>query len=224
MISELGTYSVEDFIPFTADTYFRLFERHNEALWPFQFIFFLIGAAVLVLFWKGWGRTAAILLGAVWVWVGIAFFMGPYGELVWAGDYFGWAFIVQGFLLGGCGRVWGGERTILWTVPAMAGAGLAWAALVLYPFWAPLTGRAWSGAEVFGVAPDPTVVFTLGVLLLAARGWWIWLMLPVPVLACLLSAATVQALEAPWAWFLPVVAGLVLILAVWKGFAGRATT
>ena len=39
---EWWTYSLTDFLLFSPDTYWRLFERYNEAIWPLQ-----IGAAAL---------------------------------------------------------------------------------------------------------------------------------------------------------------------------------
>ena len=56
---------------------------------------------------------------------------------------------------------------------------------------APLQGRGWASSEVFGIAPDPTAIATLGVLLLA-RGRLLPVLLPIPVLWCLLSGMTLQ--------------------------------
>ena len=58
-------------------------------------------------------------------------------------------------------------------------------ALALHPLIAPLTGRAWTQAEIFGVAPDPTAVATLGVLLAASRPHWH--LLAIPLLWCLIG-------------------------------------
>jgi hypothetical protein len=48
-------------------------------------------------------------------------------------------------------------------------------------------------AEVFGLAPDPTAIGTLGFLLLA-RGGWALTLLPIPLLWCLASGMTLLAL------------------------------
>jgi hypothetical protein len=50
------------------------------------------------------------------------------------------------------------------------GFGLLVLAIVGYPWLGVLLGRPLSQAEVFGIAPDPTAVGTLGVLLLTASG------------------------------------------------------
>ena len=52
------------------------------------------------------------------------------------------------------------------------------------------------------MAPDPTAVATLGVLLLAS-GRGRWSLLVVPVLWCAISGATLLAMKAPDFWILP---------------------
>jgi hypothetical protein len=74
-------------------------------------------------------------------------------------------------------------------------------ALALYPMLAPLLGRGWRQAEIFGIAPDPTVLATLGLLLLA-EGPPRWGLLAAPLLWCLVSGATLWAMGSPEAWVL----------------------
>jgi hypothetical protein len=71
----------------------------------------------------------------------------------------------------------------------------------VYPLLAPLLGRGWPQAEVFGIVPDPTVTATVGLLLLA-EGAPRWILLPAPVLWCAVSAATLLAMGSPEAWVL----------------------
>src|SRR4029077_4847944 len=74
-------------------------------------------------------------------------------------------------------------------------------ALAGQPLLAPLQGRGWASSERFGTAPDPTAIATLGLLLLA-RGRSLLLLLPIPVLWCLLSGMTLQTMGEPQAWAL----------------------
>jgi hypothetical protein len=69
----------------------------------------------------------------------------------------------------------------------LAGVGL------LYPLVGLLAGRSLWQVEVFGLAPEPTALVTLGLLLLspylvARTGGW--LLLVIPALSLLLGAAT----------------------------------
>jgi hypothetical protein len=77
---------------------------------------------------------------------------------------------------------------------------------------APLQGRGWASSEVFGIAPDPTAMATLGVLLLARGRLLPWL-LPIAILWCLLSGLTLQTMGEPQAW--APCAALALAAAAW---------
>ena len=70
--------------------------------------------------------------------------------------------------------------------------GIAGVALIGYPLLAPLSGRPWAGAELFGLAPDPTVALTLAALLLWRSRPWLWI---VPLLWCAVSSATLVELR-----------------------------
>ncbi|TMJ91515.1 MAG: hypothetical protein E6G77_26110 [Alphaproteobacteria bacterium] len=87
-------------------------------------------------------------------------------------------------------------------------------ALFAWPLVGRLLGRPWLQAELFGIAPDPTVVATLGVLIAADRTRWE--LLVVPMLWCAISGATLWAMQSPDALLAPAAALLVLVLACWK--------
>ncbi|TDT43113.1 hypothetical protein DES49_0923 [Halospina denitrificans] len=202
MLGELDTYTVSQFIPMTPEVYFRLFERLNEAVWPWQVPVFAAAVIAPFLLWRGRGLSAAVLMALCWFWVAAVFQFYFHAELNWAGPYFGWAFVLQGLLVliaGARGRLPGTSG-----VRAMIGAGLMGFALVLYPLLGPLTGRSWAGLELAGTAPDPTAMLTLGLLLVPVRVPW--LLVPIPVIWCLYSGAT-------W-WALGWAPGLVNIVAV----------
>jgi membrane associated rhomboid family serine protease len=105
-------------------------------------------------------------------------------------------------------------------IPAFAGtsgAGMALFlyALVLHPLIAPLTGRPWTQAEIFGLAPDPTAVATLGMLLTAGRP--LWLLFVIPVLWCVLTGLTLWTMESAEAPVAPIAAAIAAMIAAWKG-------
>ena len=92
-------------------------------------------------------------------------------------------------------------------------------ALLARPLIGPLLGRPWLQAEIFGLAPDPTVVATLGVLVAADRTRWE--LLVVPLLWCAISGATLWTMQSPDALLMPAAALLALVLAGWKAIARR---
>jgi hypothetical protein len=89
-----------------------------------------------------------------------------------------------------------------------------------YPLLAPLFGRPWQFSEVYGIAPDPTAIATLGFLLLARGGLPI-LLLAIPLLWCLASGVTLWAMDEPQAW-VPLAAALLgTFAAAWTVMRGE---
>jgi hypothetical protein len=224
-MGDLLTYALSDFLLFSRETYHRLFELHNEAVWPAQLVAAALGIAVLALLrWPGvaQGRAIAAILAACWFWVAWAFHLERYATINWAAVYFAAAFIVQALLL-----VWVGVlRGRLVFRPGRDRAGQAGLvvsvfALAVQPLVGLLVGRAWPGIEVFAVAPDPTVVATLGLLLTAERTPWG--LAAIPVLWCAVGGATLWAMESPEAVVMPVAAVLFVLLGAWRTVSrGRA--
>ena len=218
-MGELSTYSLTDFIPFTSEVYLRLFERLNESVWPGHLLAVALGAAALVLAWRGRGRFWAMILAAAWASVGYLYHLRFYVELNWAATYFGWAFIAEAGLLAGMGLSGVFDRAGDEPTPgARIGLGVGLFAVALFPLIALVSGRDWSGAEVFGVAPDPTVVATLGLSLTAPRTRL--LLLPIPLLWCLVTGATAWAVGTTSGVVTAAVGAGALGVAVWKKFAG----
>jgi hypothetical protein len=211
-VSEWWTYTLSDFLLFAPRTYYRLFELYNRELWPAQLLALGAGGALLLLVRREGavaGRLAAAILAACWLWVAWGFHLERYATINWAAAYFAAAFALQSALLAWTGVVRG--RLAFGPVPRTvrhAGIGLVLFALVVQP----LAGRDWSQVELFGMAPDPTAVATLGVLLLASDRVR-WALLIVPVLWCVVTGATLLAMDAPHAAIAPLAALLVLALA-----------
>src|SRR6266852_5355053 len=153
-MSEWWKYHISDFLLFSPRTYYRMIERHNEAVWPGQLVTLALGVGILVLLYRPAPERRPIIAGSV-------------------------------------------------------GVGLFLFSLAVYPLLAPLLGRGWRQAELFGVAPDPTVLATLGLLLMAEQSprWWT---LVVPLAWCLMTGALLWAMGSPELWILVIAAILVL--------------
>lgn len=224
-MTEWWTYRPSDFLMFAPRTYHRLFELANVELWPLHLLLSAAGAAIglaLVLRWPHAARAASALLGVLWSWLGWAFLWQRYAPINWAASGFAIAFALEGVLLLGFAVLAGepgsasrGARS------RQVGLGLWWFALVLHPAIAPLLGRPWLQSEWFGIAPDPTVLATLGLLLLVgplgrspprgarAVGVLLW---AVPLLWCVISGTTLAVMASLQAGLLPA-AGLLALYA-----------
>jgi hypothetical protein len=210
------SYTPADFLLFSARTYYRLFELYNRAIWPMQLLALLLGLVVVWRVHRGSTRQVVVtmILAAGWLWTAWAYLLRHYDTINWAARYFAVGFVIETLLL-----IWTGAiRGHLSFQPyrdwiSKAGMGLFVFVLVGQPLIGPLVGRDWKQAEIFGVAPDPTVLATLGILLTVdTRPPW-GLMI-IPLIWCALSGTTLWTMGSPDAWFMPVAALSTLGLAV----------
>ena len=225
-LDDSAGYALADFVPFSAEVYFRLIERVGETFWPVHGAALMLGLAALTLTWRGSPRMACALLAVPWTWVGVTFLGQRYAELNWAGSWFAAAFVVQAgvlLTLAAAGIGFEGIKAAgaVHRQPAVArpaGLMMAGFGVIVYPLIAPLSGFGLFQAEVFGIHPDPTAVATLGIALAALRGPLLWLAMAIPVLWCVISGLTLQVLGAAWAIVPLASAALAGVFTLWKTF------
>ncbi|WP_088347222.1 MULTISPECIES: DUF6064 family protein [Rhodomicrobium] len=218
------SYGLSDFLLFSPRVYYRLFELLNEALWPAQLL--TIGAGIALLYrmarpGPGGVRLTAVVLGALWIWIAGAFFWDRYATINWSAAYMAPGFVLQGMLLIGAGVMAGqaaNERPR--GAGGIAALVLFGAAVLLYPWLAPLLGRSWQAAEIFGIAPDPTAIATLAFLALLS-GRRRWLLMALPLLWCAISAATLWTMGS--AEFLVPLGGALAAVAIAVGRSGAGS-
>jgi hypothetical protein len=216
LTANLGSYSIRNFISFTDEVYFRLFERQFEAWWPGHLLMLALGVAIAVLALMGKIRAVAVALAVPFAASAITFHFQLYAELTPVGKVFGWAFLIQIPLI----LIWGfstkSRETFRFRVHAVTGAAVATFGMVGYPAISLLAERKWQGAEYFGMAPDPTICFFLGIALICARPVWFLLLFPIPLLWAFATWGTLDSLDAPFALILPIIATTTVAAAVWK--------
>lgn len=186
-MGEWWTYRPQDFLMFSPRVYARLFELTNADAWPAPLLLPFTVLAWTAAAWhrpSAWMARAALLgLAAAWGWVGWDFVATRFAPVNWPAAPAAWAFGAQAVVL----AAWA-LRPPAFAPRPRRGVGLALAAAgaLLLPLMAPLAGRPWAQAEVFGLAPAPTVVVTLGVLLALRAPALPW---GLPVAAALAGAA-----------------------------------
>ena len=199
-MSEWWTYALSDLLLFSPRTYYRLFELYNASVWPAQIAAIAVGIVILYLLVRPGpmaGKLVAGLLAACWLFVACGYFYVRYATINWAAPYFAAGFALEAFLL-----IWIGifRGSLLFrldrTWMSVIGLCIYLFALALLPLIGPLLGRPWMQAEIFGLAPDPTAIATLG-LLLIATGRMIGVLLVIPMIWCAVSAATLWTMGSP---------------------------
>ena len=158
-------------MPFTREQFFELFVAYNAAIWPAEVVAYLLGiAAVLALVRPGRaaGQLISAILAILWLWTGLFYHMVYFARINPAAYVFGALFVAQAalFVLAGVSGSRLAFRSAQKPVKLLGAALIAYA-LVIYELLGLVAGHGLMQGPLFGVAPCPTVIFTLGVLVLA---------------------------------------------------------
>ena len=206
-------------LSFDAEVLSLLFAQYNGAIWPAQPIAWL---AALFAIWlavrspANGDRMIGALLAAAWLWCGAVFQLQFFAPINFMAPLYGGLFILQGLLL-----AW---SLILRAEVAfrvrpgpfgMGGFALVLFALMIVPGISILTEESWRSVRLVGVAPGPTAVFTLGLLLFTKGRTPIYLAV-IPLLWTLLAGATAWSLMVPEDLLLPLAGLGAFGLIVWK--------
>jgi Family of unknown function (DUF6064) len=204
-------------LPFTREQFFAVFAAYNEAVWPVQYVAYLLALAMLVAIVRGWpgrDRLVSAGLGTMWVWTGVAYHGLYFAPINPAALGFAALFVAQGGLMAHAGLMQGrlrfearsGWRSVVgWCLVAYAA--------VAYPLLGWAAGHRYPEMPSFGITPCPVTLFTFGVLLLATpvipRR-----LLVIPLLWSLVGGSAAVLLGVPQDWPL-LVSGICLVPWLW---------
>lgn len=208
-MSDWLSYEIADFVPFSAEVYWRLIAGYNAEIRPLHIPALALGAGIVWLMFRPrpWaGRIVAMILALAWAWTGWRFIGEVYGQVHVGAQAIAWAFWVQAGLL------------LILGLPAGHGSGaggdldraIVLAAIVFYPVLPHFTARPPAAAEFFGLFPDPTALATLGVVAFAANGVRLVVLVIIPSGWIAFSGLTLIALGAKEGWILLAAAAFVL--------------
>src|SRR5690606_30295963 len=206
-------------LPFTADVLFSSFAQYHRALWPLPILAPILALALLVLTVRPvrhGDRAIGALLALAWLWVGIGSFVFYFAAFDFAAPGYGLLFAVQGLLLLWTGVVRGRLAfRFAGDLFDWCGLVLALAAALAGPLGDWLWGRDWASARVVGLAPGPTAVYTLGMLLLVVGRTPLRLAI-VPLTWTLVAGASAWILTSPQDLALPATGFGAFGLFLWK--------
>jgi len=192
----MSSYSLSDFILFSETTYYRQFELYNLAVWPLHLIAVLFLLLILYTLWKKpvWsGQLNAMLLVIAWVWIAWAFLYQRFYLIHVVANWYAWVFVLQAGLIAWYGLV---KKQLIICRKSLLRISLSFVLLfisfILYPFLALLSGRSWLQFEMFALAPDPTVLGTIAILLINKAPRFLYV---IPVLWGVISYSTLLVMS-----------------------------
>ncbi len=203
-------------LPFTTEEFFAVFARYNKAIWPTQILAAALGLAAVLLLLRSCPTTSQVvsaILATFWLFTGVGYHWPFFAPINPIAHEFALLFLPQSaFLL-----VHGVARQAI-TYQSMAGwqGGVGWVlivyALVLYPLIGLAGAHPYPQTLLFGIAPCPTTIFTLGVLLMGNAGWPLFV---IPLMWSAIGGSAAVLLAVPQGYGL-ILAGLLAALTLYK--------
>lgn len=179
-------------LPYTAEVLASFVTHYHEAIWPVQII------AVLLVLTSLYGafrpnpvmdRLIGLSLTAFWAWIGYVFYIREFSSISFLAPIYGGFFLFQAALIVGFSVIRHDLR-FRYANDGQGRAGLACLvlALIVYPLAVGIFEQQWTSLRLVGLTPVPTVLFTLGFLLMAEARTFNKLILTVIPLVALLAA------------------------------------
>ncbi len=205
-------------MPFTVEDFFAVFGRYNQAIWPLQIGAYVIGVAIVILLFRrshSSSTVIALALSALWLVNGVGYHWLFFAQINPVARGFAAVFVVQAVLL--AAAPWLYPRlsfAVRADARSVVGLALIVFAAVGYPLWGVLAGHSYPFAPVFGVAPCPTTIFSVGVLLMGNWRTVRWLLI-IPAIWSAIGGSAAVLLHTPQDFGL--IATLVIVLAFYLG-------
>lgn len=211
-------------LPFTVTDFLSVFAVYNAAIWPAQIAALAIALVPLYAVFSGKAlRLAALALAVLWGFTGIGYHLIYFARINPMAPVFAGLFILQAILFVASSARPGDLR--LQASPSFrsaAGLTVIAYAVAVYPLLGLLAGHGGMAGPMFGVAPCPTTIFTLGILMLARGRWVAWLAV-IPVLWSLIGLAAAIQLGIPEDLGLPVSGALLVGVLIATALLRRAS-
>ncbi len=202
--------------PFTIEQFLGVFAAYNTAIWPVQIVAYILGLAAVAALWLKWRLTRRLIpsiLAIMWAMNAIGYHYLFFSAINPAATLFAGFFLLQAVLLAASAVSAKAMRfETRRDFRSIAGAAFIIYAMLIYPILGVWAGHGLMKGPMFGVAPCPTTIFTIGMLLLA-RGRRVALLSIIPLLWSLVGLAAALQLGIPEDFALPA-AGAALIAAL----------
>ena len=197
--------------PFTIEQFLAVFATYNAAIWPFQIAAY---GVVIVALWAVFVpqsrlvRLAFALMAILWAVTGIGYHLMFFATINPIAPVFAAFFVLQAVLfLASAARPEDLQLRLGRDFRSIAGLATLSYALAIYPILGIWAGHGLLKGPMFGVAPCPTTIFTIGMLLIARGRWVIWLSI-IPILWSMIGLAAAIQLGIPEDMAMPLVGAI----------------
>ncbi len=200
--------------PFSIEQFLGVFAEYNAAIWPAQIFAYVLGLIAVAAVWSRQPAPSCAIpsvLALMWAMNGIGYHYLFFAEINPAAKLFAGFFVMQAILFVASAVVANHMRfEIGRNFRSIAGAAFIIYAMLIYPVFGLWAGHGLMAGPMFGVAPCPTTIFTI-VMLLLARGRWIAWLSVIPFLWSLVGLAAALQLGIPEDFVLSL-AGVILMI------------
>lgn len=201
-------------MPFTIEQFLGVFVAYNNAIWPAQIAAYVVGLVTVIFVWlqRPWAsRSTLAILSLMWLWNGIGYHYLFFSSINPVATLFAGFFVLQALLFAASAVATSSVRfSIGRDFKSIAGVALIIYAMLIYPILGFAAGHGLMAGPMFGVAPCPTAIFTIGILL-QARGRRVFWLSVIPLLWSIVGLAAALQLGIPEDLGLPV-AGFILVI------------
>jgi uncharacterized protein DUF6064 len=199
-------------MPFTVEQFFGVFVAYNAAIWPAQIAAYALGLLAVAALWRPGTASSRLILATLalmWAFNGFAYHLGFFAPINSLAKVFAALFVVQAGLLANMVS-WAPhvEFGVSANARTAVGCALIAYAMVIYELLGLMVGHGGMKGPLFGVAPCPTTIFTIGLLLLG-RGRSVALLSAIPLLWAAIGSSAAVMLGVPEDYGLAV-AGIIL--------------
>jgi hypothetical protein len=204
-------------LPFSRAEFLAVFAAYNGAIWPLQLLLLAAGLFAIGLLFRrpAWAdRAISAILAVFWLTMAIGYHWTYFAPINKAAYVFGGLFLLQAavLLVEGLARNRIHYDRATGARPWLAALLIVYS-IAIYPLIGLFITLPYPATPLFGVAPCPTTLFTIGLLLLARYPKPLLIAL-VPLAWCVVGGSAAILLDVPedWALFGALLAWVMLML------------
>lgn len=213
-------------MPFGVEQFFAVFAAYNKAIWPFQIVAYALGALAVGAMLSGRSpareRIVFAVLSVLWAWNGVAYQLLFFAPVNPVAKVFAGLFVAQAALFALHAAIappdLSFELRSSWQ--SIVGLALILYSALVYEILGIAAGHGLMKGPLFGVAPCPSTIFTIG-LLLQLRGRSVMPLSVIPIVWALIGTGAAVMLQVPEDFGLAA-AGLVLGASLTSDWLRRA--